>query len=86
MASSIYILDLKGKVIISRDYRGDIPPTAVEKFMTLLLEQEEEANDDGSSYAPPILTDEGVNYLYIKHNNLYCTSLLNDPHFLKINL
>ncbi|CAJ0751077.1 16139_t:CDS:2 [Entrophospora sp. SA101] len=42
MASAIFILDLKGKVLISRNYRGDIPMSAVEKFMPLVLEAEEE--------------------------------------------
>ena len=71
VASCIYILDLKGKVLISRNYRGDIPPTAVDKFMTLLLEEEEAGGDSGC--ASPILTDEGINFLYIKHNNVYRT-------------
>jgi hypothetical protein len=31
VASAIYILDLKGKIIIARDYRGDVPKAAVEK-------------------------------------------------------
>ena len=66
MASAIFVLDLKGKVLISRNYRGDIPMSAVEKFMPLVLEAEEEQ-------APtPCFTHEGVNYLYIRHNNLYC--------------
>jgi AP-1 complex subunit mu len=75
VASSLFILDLKGKVLIARDYRGDIPPTAVEKFMPLLLEAEEEMGEGGC--APPLLTDNGINYLFIKHNNVYCWFLLN---------
>ena len=67
MASAIFILDLKGKVLISRNYRGDIPMSAVENFMPLVLEAEEEQQ------APtPCFTHEGINYLYIRHNNLYC--------------
>lgn len=34
----VFILDLKGKVLISRNYRGDIPMSAVEKFMPLVSE------------------------------------------------
>uniref|UniRef100_A0A915E7W7 MHD domain-containing protein n=1 Tax=Ditylenchus dipsaci TaxID=166011 RepID=A0A915E7W7_9BILA len=41
--SAIFILDLKGNVIMSRNYRGDVDMTAIEKFMPLLLEQEDEA-------------------------------------------
>lgn len=71
--SAIFILDLKGKVLISRNYRGDIPMSAVEKFLPLVLEAEED------SQAPaPCFTDDGINYLYIRHNNLFCKS----PHWL----
>ncbi|RHZ67224.1 hypothetical protein Glove_302g36 [Diversispora epigaea] len=70
MASAVFVLDLKGKVLISRNYRGDIPMSAVEKFMPLVLEAEEEQQ------APtPCFTHEGVNYLYIRHNNLYLLSI-----------
>jgi hypothetical protein len=31
VASAIYVLDLKGKVLISRDYRGDVPKSAIDK-------------------------------------------------------
>uniref|UniRef100_A0A1I8EKV6 AP-47 protein n=1 Tax=Wuchereria bancrofti TaxID=6293 RepID=A0A1I8EKV6_WUCBA len=41
-SSAIYILDLKGKAIISRNYRGDIDMAVIDKFMPLLLEREEE--------------------------------------------
>ena len=66
VASAVYVLDLKGKVIISRNYRGDIPPNAVEKFMTLLQEAE-----DSEETPSPIMIHENINYLYIKYNNLY---------------
>ena len=67
--SAIFILDLKGKVLISRNYRGDIPMSAVEKFLPLVLEAEE----DGQTPAP-CFTDDGINYMYIRHNNLFCKS------------
>ncbi|KAI8846220.1 Mu homology domain-containing protein [Chytridium lagenaria] len=65
--SAIFILDLKGKVLISRNYRGDIPMTAIEKFMPLVLEAEEEEQTP----SPVINTEDGINFLYIRHNNLY---------------
>lgn len=37
-ASAFYIMDLKGRVLISRDYRGDINATAVEQFTKALQE------------------------------------------------
>ncbi|KAI0237088.1 AP-1 adaptor complex mu subunit Apm1 [Massospora cicadina] len=69
MASAVFVLDVKGKILISRNYRGDIPMAAVEKFMPLLLAAEEEDN------ATPILTTQGIHYLYIRHNNLYLLAI-----------
>jgi AP-1 complex subunit mu len=71
MASALFFLDLKGKTLLARNYRGDIPMSAVEKFPVLLSEAEDE-----SSSTPPCLTSsEGINYLYIRHNNLYLLAL-----------
>jgi AP-1 complex subunit mu len=74
MASAVFFLDLKGKVIaflpteasshtdamcqtlLARNYRGDIPMSAVEKFPVLLSDAEEE-----SSAVPPCFSDEGIN-------------------------
>lgn len=70
MASALFFLDLKGKTLLARNYRGDIPMSAVEKFPVLLSEAEEE-----SSSVPPCFSDEGINYLYIRHNNLYLLAL-----------
>lgn len=44
--------------------------SAVEKFPILLSEAEEE-----SSAVPPCFSNEGINYLYIRHNNLYLLAL-----------
>eukprot|EP00128_Syssomonas_multiformis_P000960 Colp12_sorted_trinity150504_noHs@19979 len=65
MASAVYILDLKGKVLICRNYRGDIPMSVIEKFLPTVLELEEEGNNS------PIIVLENVTFIYIKHNNLY---------------
>ena len=70
MASAIFFLDLKGKPLLSRNYRGDIPMSAVEHFPLLLLEAEDE-----SSAVAPCFSHEGINYLYITHNNLYILAL-----------
>ena len=40
--SGVYILDSKGKSLISRNYRGDVETSDVDKFMTLVMEKEEE--------------------------------------------
>ncbi|GFF25923.1 AP-1 complex subunit mu-1 [Aspergillus udagawae] len=56
MASALFFLDLKGKTLLARNYRGDIPMSAVEKFPILLSEAEEE-----SSAVPPCFSHEGIN-------------------------
>lgn len=64
--SAVYFLDSKGKVIISRDYRGDIPMKCLERFITHVLETEE-------TELKPIFEEDGINYIYIKYNSLYGT-------------
>lgn len=62
--SAVYLLDSKGKVIISRDYRGDIPIKCLERFITHVLETDE-------TELKPIFEEDGINYIYIKYNSLY---------------
>ncbi|KAI8618902.1 Mu homology domain-containing protein [Chytriomyces sp. MP71] len=69
--SAVFILDLKGKVLISRNYRGDIPMVAIDKFMPLVLEAEEEEQTP----TPVISTEDGINFLYIRYNNLYLVAM-----------
>ncbi|EDQ84564.1 uncharacterized protein MONBRDRAFT_39230 [Monosiga brevicollis MX1] len=64
-ASAIYILDLKGKALISRDYRGDLPRNCIDEFLALALDNEDEG------VATPIVSSDKANYMYIKHENLY---------------
>ena len=40
-ASAVFILDVKGKVIISRNFRGDVPMNCVERFSGHVLEADE---------------------------------------------
>lgn len=63
--SAIFFLDVKGRVIIYRDYRGDVSPKYADKFMTKINELE----DVGK--LSPILYDDGVTYVYLQHMNLY---------------
>eukprot|EP00096_Caligus_rogercresseyi_P011988 TRINITY_DN4893_c0_g1_i1.p1 TRINITY_DN4893_c0_g1~~TRINITY_DN4893_c0_g1_i1.p1 ORF type:complete len:437 (+),score=147.48 TRINITY_DN4893_c0_g1_i1:41-1312(+) len=64
--SAIYILDMKGKVLINRNYRGDIENNVIEKF----IGQTTIAEEEGST-APLLSTSDGVTFAYIKRNNLY---------------
>lgn len=56
-------MDLKGKIIISRNYRGDIPMSVSEKFTKHM-------NEDEETQLTPVITDDGYTFIYIKHNNL----------------
>ncbi|GMR54028.1 hypothetical protein PMAYCL1PPCAC_24223, partial [Pristionchus mayeri] len=67
--SAVFILDLKGNVIISRNYRGDIEMSVIEKFMPLVVEKEDEGVHS------PIITHHGVSYVFIKHMNVYLVSI-----------
>ena len=63
--SGIYILDMKGKTLISRNYRGDIENSVLDKFIGLVMENEDEGQET------PLLRTEEATFAYIKHNNLY---------------
>lgn len=49
-ASALFILDLKGRVILSRDYRGDVPAKSVESFISRVNELEETGKLKGGMY------------------------------------
>jgi len=68
-SSVVYILDLKGKVLISRNYRGDIDMGIIDKFMPLVMDREEEGN------MTPIIQHGDVTFSFIKYNNLYLVSV-----------
>ena len=64
-ASALFVLDLKGRVLLSRDYRGDVNPKQAERFITKLNDLEE------SGRVTPVILDEGVSYIYVQYSNLY---------------
>ncbi|RLV93577.1 AP-1 complex subunit mu-1-I [Spathaspora sp. JA1] len=72
MASQIHFLDIKGKSLLSRDYKGDIPANTIEKFPLLLLELE---NSIEEGEYKPFINNQGINYIFINHNNLYICAL-----------
>ncbi len=56
--------------------------SAIDKFMTLVMEKEEEGN------LTPIIQHGEVTFIYIKYNNLYCildTDVLNYRIQLQLN-
>jgi len=67
-AHALYILDLKGKVIISRNYRGDLPNNVAQRFIAKILEEEDVV-------VKPVVEDEGLSFVYVRHNNLYLVAV-----------
>lgn len=63
--SALFFLDVKGKIIIFRDYRGDVSPKCVDKFMSKVNELEESAK------LSPIIVHDGITYIYVQVSNLY---------------
>ena len=68
--AALFILDQKGRIVISRNYRGDIPMHAVNQFVSKVTE-EEDIN------LSPVLLINDITYMYIKHNNLYFMAFTN---------
>lgn len=65
--SSIYIMDQKGRVLIARAYRADVPYSTNENFQDKILALDE-------IKAKPIIVDEEnqVVYMHLRHQNLIC--------------
>jgi len=62
--SAIYFLDQKGKIIISRDYRGEVSSSITEKFQRKVLELDERL-------IKPVFTEKDVTCMWIRVNNIY---------------
>merc|ERR1719460_2389262 len=57
-------MDLKGKVIISRNYRGEVPMNITQTFQQQVIDQEDEA-------VKPVFVIDGISFVWIQYNNLY---------------
>jgi len=68
--SAVFILDSKGKLLISRNYRGDIPMSVAEKFANRVMEEDD-------SEAKPVFVEDGVTFAYVKYNGLFLVSVTN---------
>lgn len=63
--SSLYILDLKGRILISRAYRADVPANANELYQKKVLEMDE------LSLKPIIYDEENqVVFIHLRYQNL----------------
>jgi len=63
--SALHFLDTKGRIILSRDYRGDIPNSQAERFFNKLNDLED------SGHLTPVIYDDGTTYVWVQHANLY---------------
>jgi AP-1 complex subunit mu len=70
--SAVFVLDVKGRILIYRDYRGDISIKYAEKFMSKVNELED------SGKLSPVICDDGVTYIYLQHSNVYLLAVTRD--------
>ncbi|CAH1417246.1 unnamed protein product [Lactuca virosa] len=68
-ASALFLLDIKGRVLVWRDYRGDVSAVQAERFFTKLIEKE--GDQDSQDSQGPVVYDNGVTYMFIQHSNIY---------------
>uniref|UniRef100_A0A7N6AT18 MHD domain-containing protein n=1 Tax=Anabas testudineus TaxID=64144 RepID=A0A7N6AT18_ANATE len=68
-ASAIFILDLKGKVLICRNYMGNMDMNEIDHFMPILMKREEEAD------MTPLVSHGSAHFMWIKHSNLYLVAM-----------
>ncbi|GAW83322.1 AP-1 complex subunit mu [Plasmodium gonderi] len=62
--SAIFIIDMKGKVIINRNYRGEVNMNLTEVFYNCVIDQED-------NLIKPIFHVNGLTYCWIAYNNIY---------------
>ena len=66
--SAIYFLDQKGKIIISRDYRGEVGSNITEKFQRKVLELDDRL-------VKPVFTEKDITYMWIRVNNIFIVAV-----------
>ncbi|EPS63543.1 hypothetical protein M569_11241, partial [Genlisea aurea] len=65
-ASALFVLDIKGRCLISRDYRGDVSASEVENLFAKILDKEGDSDSPG-----PVCHENGVSYIFIQRKNVY---------------
>mmetsp|Transcript_20670 Transcript_20670/g.30929 ORF Transcript_20670/g.30929 Transcript_20670/m.30929 type:complete len:423 (-) Transcript_20670:53-1321(-) len=71
MASTVFFLDHRGKEIISRTYRSDVPRSSHMRFVNHIINVEED------STIKPVFQDGPYHYCYIRHKDLYIVASTN---------
>ncbi|KAK1381501.1 AP-1 complex subunit mu-2 [Heracleum sosnowskyi] len=65
-ASALFILDMKGRILVWHDYRGDVSASQAEKSFSNLIDKQGDSDSQD-----PVVYDNGVTYMFIQHNNVY---------------
>jgi AP-1 complex subunit mu len=73
--SAVYFINEKGKVLISRQYRGDVPANAAVRFFARVIDVAADDDDEKGGGTSPVLEEEGVTYAYVKHANIYILAI-----------
>ncbi|KAG2377892.1 hypothetical protein C9374_008977 [Naegleria lovaniensis] len=68
--SAYYILDLKGKNIIHRDFRGNLPRNIIDKFVRRVIKEEDEN-------IQPVFEEDGYSFCFIQKKDLYFVMVAN---------
>ncbi|XP_039811990.1 AP-1 complex subunit mu-2-like [Panicum virgatum] len=58
--SALFLLDIKGRVLVWRDYRGDVSALQAERFFTKLLDKEGDAEVHS-----PVVYDDGRRHVHV---------------------
>lgn len=66
--STILFLDLKGRVLITRHYRGNLSSNVYDKYNLKILEFDENS-------IKPIIQDEEIFYFHRRHNNIFIVAI-----------
>ncbi|GMM48435.1 Apm1 protein [Pichia kluyveri] len=71
MASIVAFLDSKARLLLLRDYKGDIPVSVIDEFPLLLLKQEQGLNNSSE----PIIYSNGISYTFIQNDGIYTVGI-----------
>lgn len=81
--SAIFITDLQGKILISRNYRGDVDVSIIESFANKISETHLK-NSNSVAFLPPIFQESSTTFLNIKRSDLYIVSVAKSEYNVNV--
>lgn len=78
ICSSIHFLDRLGRVVLGRDYRGDIASSLhLAAFFALISpsSKEDEDDRDDPGALPPVVHQDGITYVYLTKPSYYLVAM-----------